>query len=100
MGDLRPPYRPPEAAALLGIGRSWLVQKAADGEIPGAHRTNGDSGHWRFDPDKFDRYVQDLRAGKVSRRVRPVRKGGTIDRKPRDVQVNEWLESFRRERVG
>ena len=96
---IRPPYKPSEAAKLLGVGRSWLIQKAAKDEIPGAYRTHGDEGHWRFDPDRFDKHISDLRAGKVvARRVRSKKEIGV--RKPKNVQMNEWLESFRRERVG
>jgi excisionase family DNA binding protein len=89
---LRPAYTASEAANLLRIGRAWLVQKAAEGQIPGAHRTGGDSGHWRFDPDKFDRYLQDLRAGKV---ITQPRWRKIAPRKPQNVEMQEWLARFK-----
>jgi hypothetical protein len=92
---IRPAYTASEAAAIINIGRAWLIQKAASeaGPLMGAHRTGGSSGHWRFDPDKFDRYVQDLRAGKVIAN-KPGRRR-RAPRKPRNVQMEEWLARFR-----
>jgi excisionase family DNA binding protein len=63
---MRPPYKAQEAAALLSIGRAWLCARAAEGEIPGAFRTRGNAGHWRFDADKFDQYLHDLREGRTA----------------------------------
>lgn len=96
-------YTAAEAASILNIGRTWLLEKAVDkteGPLMGAYRTNGDSGHWRFDPDAFDRYVADLRSGRiVARRARPIKRR-KLARRPRNVQMAEWLESFKREKVG
>jgi excisionase family DNA binding protein len=97
--SIRPAYLPEEAAKILGVSRSWVIQKAADkehGGIPGAYRTQGESGHWRFDPDAFDRYVRDLRAGKVPRETKRKTRGKSGPRKPRNVEMNEWLEGFRK----
>lgn len=91
----RPAYKVHEAAKLLSIGRAWLTQKAATGEIPGAYRTNGTSGHWRFDPDKFDRYVADLRAGRVKERKAPQKKKRP-GRAPKNVEMQDWLSDFRK----
>lgn len=93
---MRPAYTAAEAANLLRIGRAWLIQKAAGGEgqLMGAHRTGGTSGHWRFDPDKFDRYVQDLRAGKILADKPSRRRAGP--RKPRNVQMEEWLAGLKK----
>lgn len=99
MGDtLRPAYMPEEAAKILGVSRSWVIQKAAtdEGKQMGAHRTQRTSGHWRFDPDVFDRYVRDLRAGKVSGAPKRKTRGKSGPRKPRNVEMNEWLEGFRK----
>lgn len=94
----RPAYKPSEAAKLMSIGRAWLTLKAAAGEIPGAYRTHGTSGHWRFDPDKFDRYVADLRAGKVKEtRAAPAEKKTKRPRRtPKNIEMNDWLADFRK----
>lgn len=95
---IRPAYLPEEAAKILGVSRSWVIQKAAtdDGRVMGAHRTQGESGHWRFDPDAFDRYVRDLRAGKVPKEHKRKSRGKSGPRQPRNVAMNEWLEGFRK----
>lgn len=91
----RPSYKVNEAATMLRMGRAWLTQKAAAGDIPGAYRTNGTSGHWRFDPDKFDRYVADLRAGRIKERVQPAKKKQRSV-KPKNVEMQDWLSDFRK----
>lgn len=98
MGELRPAYMPEEAAKILGVSRSWVIQKAAtdEGRAMGAHRTQITSGHWRFDPDAFDRYVRDLRAGKVRSAPKKNRKGKSGPRQPRNIAMNTWLEGFKR----
>lgn len=88
---LRPAYTSNEAAALLNISRTWLVARAR--EIPGAHRTAGDRGQWRFDPVRFDRYLEALRAGNsTGRRKRAAR--ATPARPPSDMET--WLASLRK----
>lgn len=92
---LRPAYRSSEAAKLIPICRAWLVAKAARGEIPGAHRTSITSGHWRFDPDRFDAYVRALREGKLKPPLAlgPPKRGQHV---PREVAMQRWLEEFRK----
>jgi hypothetical protein len=95
---LRPAYLPEEAAKILGVSRSWVIQKAAtdEGRSMGAHRTQITSGHWRFDPDAFDRYVRALREGKLPREPKRNRRSKSGPRQPRNVAMNEWLEGFKR----
>ena len=97
----RPAYLPEEAAKILGKSRSWIIEMAATdtGRQMGAHRLpskKGGAGHWLFDPDAFDRYVRDLRAGKVPRETKRKTRGKSGPRKPRNVEMNEWLEGFRK----
>lgn len=79
---------------MIPISRAWLVQRAADGHIPGAHRTGGTNGHWRFDADRFDHYVADLRAGRA--RSRPTKATQRKPRTPKSVVVQDWLYEFKR----
>ena len=53
-----------QAAELLGISPSSLQVRAARGEIPGAHRTYGNAGHWRFDAGEFAAYCADIKSGR------------------------------------
>lgn len=101
MTPLRPAYKPQEAAKILGRSKAWIIEKAPTdlGRAMGAHRTPTEDGqgHWLFDPERFEKYVRDLRAGKtpgVPKKRRKVKSGGP--RQPRSVAMNEWLDGFRK----
>lgn len=101
MGELRPAYKPHEAARILGRSKAWIIEKAPTdlGRAMGAHRTPSveDRGHWLFDPDVFDRYVRDLRAGRSPRLPKKTgRKSKSSARQPRNVAMNAWLEEFKK----
>jgi hypothetical protein len=94
---LRASYTADEAARILSISRSWLVTKAARdtdfARMVGAHRTGGSRGHWRFDPERFERYVANLRAGKIVQKPSGRQPGPT--KKSRIVSMNEFLEELK-----
>ena len=95
--SLRASYTADEAARILSISRAWIVEKCRDEEFrrrARAYRTGGSRGHWRFDPERFERYVADLRAGKIVAKPSGRKPGPT--KKVRVLSMNEWLEEFKR----
>jgi hypothetical protein len=48
-----------EAADLLRMNPETLRVKCANGKIPGAFRTNGDTGNWRLDSVALRQWAHD-----------------------------------------
>lgn len=52
-----------DVAALLGVSVDRIQVRAAAGQVPGAWRTQGNRGHWRFNAIDIEAYVRGIKAG-------------------------------------